>query len=240
MREPDCCSEVRLRLTGHGLPSARINRIACELAEHWEDLRQEARAKGLSEEDSSARADARLGDPRQLAETVIAGLGRSSWLGRHPVITVGLLPLLLVPLLMSAVFFPLWGVDQLLHFLARDNFASHRNAQLIVSGFWIVHGVALVAAPVWLCHRIWRAGLGLRWIMAACSWCALFALMRSFHADAVKRFIAVSVRFPWRLDLTTALILLLHLIVAAAFIHSVRKAMSQNRQPVESKTSSII
>jgi hypothetical protein len=240
MREPVCCAEVRFRLARHGLPPARIERIVAELAEHWEDLRSAALAQGLSEIAAAAQADARLGPPRQLAGDIVTGLGRTSWLGRHPVITLGLLPLLFTPLLMGAIILPLWGLDELVHFSNKENIEAVRNSHLIAGGLWIVYGAALIATPVWLCCWIWRAGLGLRWILAACSWCALFALMRHFEADALKRTIAVGLRFPWRLDITTALILLLHIFVAAAFVHSARKATSNTCEPVENKPSSSI
>src|SRR4026209_234367 len=103
MREPLCCRRVAQRLADHGMPASRIKRISRELAEHWEDIHATALRNGHSPTEAAAQADARLGQPDQLAANIIDGMRRSSWLGRHPVLSVCVLSLLFAPLLMAAI-----------------------------------------------------------------------------------------------------------------------------------------
>src|SRR6185503_13868258 len=101
MGEPCCCAAVRNRLAEHGVPAGRIDRVAVELTEHWEDIRAAAVERGLSASEAGAEADARLGAPERLSAELIAGFRRSSWLGRHPILALCVLPLFLTPLLMA-------------------------------------------------------------------------------------------------------------------------------------------
>jgi hypothetical protein len=234
MHEPACCAEVRSRLAGHGLPSDRIERVTRELVEHWEDLRAAAMERGLSASEALREANTRLGRPEQLASDVIAGLRQSSWLGRHPILALCVVPLFLAPLLMAAVAFPLWGLDELFHIT--NGSTRRESAPVIVSGLWSLYYVTMFIAPVWLCWRVWRAGLGLRWIPAVCAWCALADLFRYFETDAVHRNISVGLTFPWRLDVHTAVILILHCLIAAAFFLAAREVAKRTIRSTEDKT----
>jgi hypothetical protein len=236
MREPACCAEVRSRLACHGLPSDRIERVMRELAEHWEDLRAEAMERGLSASEASAEADARLGRPGRLAADVLIGLREGSWLGRHPILALCVVPLFLAPLLMAVVVFPLWGLDELVHFTYWGGTTRRESAPLIVGGLWSLYYVTMLIAPAWLCWRVWREGLGVRWISAVCTWCALANLLRYFEADTVHRNISMGLSFPWRLNLHTAAILILHCTMAATFFLAAREVAKRTSRSTENKT----
>lgn len=233
MREPACCAEVRRRLARHGLPADRIERVTRELAEHWEDLRAAALERGLSASEASAEADARLGRPDKLAADVTIGLRQSSWLGRHPIMALCVVPLFFAPFLMAVVAFPLWGLDELFHFAGGSD--RRESASIIVGGLWTLYYVTLLITPVWLCWRVWRAGLGLRWIPAVCAWCALTALFRYFETDTIRRNISMGLSFPWRLNLHTAAILILHCLIAATFFLAAREVAKRTTRSTKDK-----
>jgi hypothetical protein len=96
------------------------------------------------------------------------------------------------------------------------------DAQIIVSGLNVVYYVTLLLSTAWLCWGSWRAGLGFRWIMATCSWCALTALLRFFDADPLGRRVVMGFGFPWRLNSQTAVVLILHLVMAGWFLVGIR------------------
>ncbi|MGA8493416.1 MAG: hypothetical protein WB711_23545, partial [Terriglobales bacterium] len=96
---PDFIEPLRRRLLELGCPIAQMRRLVREVADHREDLRQAALAEGLSGADAEARANTQLGDPLVLAEQMMVALRRSTWWGRHYVVTFGLLPLLAYPIL---------------------------------------------------------------------------------------------------------------------------------------------
>ena len=161
MLESRCCREVRQLLARHGLPAARIDRVTRELAEHWEDLRAAALQEGLSETDAAALADTRLGEPEQLAAEVIAGLRRGSWLGRHPIVAVCVLPLVLPLLLMGAVAMPLYWFGKFTGLTLWID-PSPADVALMFAVTRVIYYAALTASVLWLCWRCWAAGLGVR------------------------------------------------------------------------------
>ena len=217
MHESVCCAEVAAGLARHGMPAARIERVTSELAEHWEDARAEGLEKGLSAAEAASQADKRLGEPQEIARHVIAGSRRSSWLGRHPITALCILPFFFAPALMAVIAFPLALLDGWTHFTHWGGSDSRPNAYLITGLAWALHYSTTIAALLWLCRHAWRNGLGTRWILALCLWCALTALIRFFNADPVGRNVVFGFRFPWRLDIHTAIILLVHGTVAAGF-----------------------
>lgn len=222
MFESRCCREVQRQLLFHGLPAVRIDRVMRELAEHWEDLRAAALEEGFSETDAVVEADKRLGEPEQLAAEVIAGLRRGSWLGRHPILSVCVLPLLLPLLLMGVVAMPLYWFGKLTGLTLWYDPGPADVALM----FWVMRTMyyaALIASVLWLCWRCWASGLGVRWVVAICSWCALAAILRFFDADPVSRNLVVGFSFPFRLNSHTAVTLLIHAVMAGTFLLAARR-----------------
>lgn len=227
MLESRCCTEVRHRLARHGLPAARIERVTGELAEHWEDLRGASLEEGASESEAAMQADKRLGDPNRLADEVIAGLRRRSWLGRHPIMGVCVAPLLLPPLLMAAVGLPLYWFGKLTG-LTLWHDPSPADAALMVAVFQVIYYGALIASVLWLCWRCWAAGLGVRWIIAICTWCALMAILRFVDADPIRRNLVMGFTFPFKLNSHTVVILFLHTVTAATFLLAARRVSQRS------------
>jgi hypothetical protein len=228
MPDPRACMEVRRRLARHGLPLARIDRVVHELAGHWTDLHDGGLEAGLSPDEARAKADERLGAPERLAGEVIAGFRESSTLGRHPILALCVLPLLLPLALMAVVGLPLYWLAELTDFMPLSERGPAPSAELAYGTLWIIYYASLFLSTAWLCRRSWRAGLGVRWIVAICLWCALAALVRFFDADSVRRNVTLGLSFPWRLNLHTAVVLCVHAIAAGWFMIAARKAAATN------------
>lgn len=103
MSERDFINQLQRRLMELRCPQRHMRRLVREVADHREDLRQAAGQEGLSGAGAEAWVDARLGDAAGLADQLMATLRRSTWWGRHSLVTFGLMPLLAVPLLWSVV-----------------------------------------------------------------------------------------------------------------------------------------
>ena len=236
MREPGCCAEVRLRLARHGLPADRIDRVAHELAEHWLDLRAAALDRTGSPAEADAGANERLGSPERLATEVIAGLRQSSWLGRHPFVGMCLVPLLLTPLVMGAIAGPLWGMDRWIHFTHWGAATGQPNEHLIAGALLGLYYTASIGASIWICWRTWSSGLGLRWVLAMCSWSALASFVRFFNVDATKRQISVGLGFSSHLTGRAMGMLLFHGLMAAAFLLAGHKLIRKTVQIARRET----
>ena len=222
MREPRACAAVRRRLERHGVPARRIDRIVRELSEHWHDLEREGLDTGLSPAVATRNADARLGCPDHLAESVIHGFRARSWMGRHPLLTICLGPLVLPPLLMACVVLPIYWSAELIGYGPWADTTGNLDGHMVATSMTTLHYLALAASPLLLGWRTWHAGLGTRCIVAVFAWCTLTALLRYFNADAVERNITMGLTFPWSLNSRTTGVVLVHALAAAFFLVAVR------------------
>jgi len=223
MPRPALCQEVVKRLRRHGLPQARIEEIAEELAEHWEDLREAACQRGLTAAAAITEADQRLGTSERLANEAIAALRHRCWLGRHPILSVCLLPLLLPLLFMAAVLGPAAWVEDSTRFLRT------LDPAVITLGAQTVHYGAVILSLGWLNWRAWQRGLGGRWIIALSLWCALTALVRRFDADPYAHQMMLGLTFPLSLNVRTAVLLFIHSVpIILLFFRPARKRLVES------------
>jgi hypothetical protein len=80
------------RLLRAGVAPRHVRRTVFELAGHFEDLRTELRARGLSEAEVDTEASARLGADA-IVDATLAQPELRSWTWRRPVIAFTILPL---------------------------------------------------------------------------------------------------------------------------------------------------
>jgi len=178
--------QLQCRLVELGCPRAKLRRLAQEVAEHREDIKQAALAEGLAGAEAEARADARLGDPLDLAKHQMFMLRQSSWFGRHFFFSFCLLPLLTVPVLWGlvmsldlAVGFALGygGNEQRLHVASDNPVTFHHLVMAIHSADYI----AMALVTLIFCWLARRSAVGLRWMLAACGICSLYAMFIMVH-----------------------------------------------------------
>jgi hypothetical protein len=179
---PDFIEPLRRRLLELGCPMKQLRRLVREVADHREDLKQAAVAEGLSGADADARANAQLGDPLALAEELMVALRRSSWWGRHYVVTFGLLPLLAYPilwallmLLQMALGFALgygWNWKKL-HVVVSNPVAFHH----LTTAFQFMDYAAIALVTLLFCWLARRAVVKLKWTVVSCAICSLCAMI---------------------------------------------------------------
>jgi hypothetical protein len=222
MDKPIYCQEVGKRLARHGMPAWRIERVTDELTEHWEDLYCGALERGLSSDEALIEADQRIGKPEQLATAAIAGLRRSTWFGRHPLIAICIVPMILPVLLMVLVALPMLWLDRWLHYTLWVGDGVRPDARLIAVGVWTLYYLATMVSVLWLCHRAWESGLGLNWVLALCSWGALTLLFRYIDADPIGRHLTLGMTFPIRINGHVIILFLFHFLAASRFLIAAR------------------
>jgi hypothetical protein len=148
------------------------------------------------------------------------------------------LPFLLPPIVMGMVALPANWVYELTHFVPVGKPGGFLNAQSLCGLLWVLNYTAMAGSALWLCWRGWKAGLGFHWVLAIWSWCTLSGMMRVFSADPIRRVVAMGFGFPGHEDTHTAVILLVHGLVAAWMFWIVRKARHfqgpVNKPPPES------
>jgi hypothetical protein len=180
MPRTDFIEQLQCRLVGLGCPIVQVRRLVQEVADHREDLKQAALLEGSSECTVETRAEAQLGNPLDLAERLVVALRDSSWWGRHSIIGFCLLPLMAVPVLWGLlVFLGLWlgfatsyGLDSNQLHIAADNSGRFHH---IVVAVQCTDYIAIALVTLLFCWLARRSALNLKWTVAACSICSLYA-----------------------------------------------------------------
>jgi hypothetical protein len=197
---PDFIQQLRGRLLKLGCPIARIERVAQEVADHRQDLKQAGLAEGLSEADAEARADASLGDPLVLAEQTMMSVRRSTWWGRHCVVTFGLLPIfawvLWTLMLVCEIWLVNWGWDNK-KFDPANPITVHRL--LLAFRLTDYLGVALVA--LLFCRLARRTAVNPGWMLISCVISSMVALI--YWSELALHTSTTSTRAPGTMTSTT-------------------------------------
>ncbi len=176
MRKDDSLEKLRRKLLIQGLPSKYVARTIREMAEHREDLEEQARSQGVFAEAARQFAEERLGDTEALAKALVKTNRLRDWWGRHPLLSVGLLPL---PCLFSVLFGFLvlialgtgwadWPDDQ--QNLAEPDWA------VITFWFYSVGYLANATIAVFFCFLARRCYCSFKWALAACGVASMHGL----------------------------------------------------------------
>ncbi len=203
---PDFIEPLRRRLVELGCPMAQVRRLVREVADHRDDLKQAAMSEGLSGADAEARANAQLGDPLVLAEQMMATLRRSSWWGRHYVVTFGLLPLLVYPilwalllLLQMALGFALdygWNWKKL-HVAVNNPVTFHH----LTTVFQFMDYAAIALVTLLFCWLARRAAVKLKWMAISCAICSVVAVITWAKIEPHSFFVGFTMNshlhMPW-------------------------------------------
>ena len=198
----DFIQELRCRLLERGCPAKPLKRMVQEVADHHEDLTQAALAEGLAQPAASARADGALGNPQELADSLMVTLQRSSWLGRHRLVAFVLAPLLSFPVLWLLVLFGQlflgfelffgWD-DQKLHTASSDPVFFHRGAM----AFYGLDYASIAVVAGMFCTLAYRSAAGRTWILLAGVICAIYSLFIYAHVSPHNMFIGLARTPQW-------------------------------------------
>jgi hypothetical protein len=183
MPEIDFIDQLRHQLVKLGCPAKQLRRLVREVAEHREDLKQAGLSEGLSEADAECRANTRLGDPFDLARNLMVTVRRSSWWGRHFLITFGFLPLLAFPLLWALFLGLELSLGLALGGLGWDDNklrAAFVNPVTFHHWAMFAHGadyVAIALVALLICWLARRSAVSFVWMLIACLICSIYALV---------------------------------------------------------------
>lgn len=186
MHNAPCIQEYRRHLQRLGCPARMVGSRVRELAEHYYDLKVTAMEGGLTELAAEEQAAKLLGEPRRLAEDLVWVIRRSSWSGRHPVLTFCLLPVvtfLLSWLIADALCFApvwLWLSASEWRVLTGD---SGSGIELIRALAKIGYCGAVAGTAMLFCWLTQRTASGRTWALITCAICSLNSYMFYFRFD---------------------------------------------------------
>jgi hypothetical protein len=158
--------EVAERLIARHLPPGYVQRFVRELADHFEDLKEET--MGLE-----AEALTRLGEPRHVAAAAIKAYGRRNLLARHSALkflVFAVSPILSLIVLAIAGLFVLLALARGLGYV--DSSGTHVGDVVkallpyILTAMTIVIPAAVLTGLYFSLAR--RLGIGRRWMLASC------------------------------------------------------------------------
>jgi hypothetical protein len=159
--------ELRRELVRRRLPRFYVHRAVREFTDHCHDIDAEGTL--------AARADERIGDPRQLAKQFAAEFRKQHFAGRHPWLVFALAPLPCT-ILASALFYTLgFFVLQAIGSTA-PTAATSFTSQLLA--FTLCRGgliVPVLAVTWWFGRWAYRSGCGARWFWTVATIQCLFA-----------------------------------------------------------------
>lgn len=174
---------LECRLLNSGCPLERVRDRVQELADHHEDLRLAALADGCSDLEAEALADAKLGDPMDLAQHLVVALREASWWGRHPFLGFCILPPIayLISWLLVSGLIAVLGCGVLLFRYGRSFVPSDLLAAMAVEpdAFGEIYALvrevnylSLALVVVAFCRMAYRRALAIHWSVAACVVCS--------------------------------------------------------------------
>ncbi len=180
----DFIEPLRAQLLKLGCPITHVRRLVREVAEHREDLKQAGLAGGLSEAEAEARANASLGDPLAVAEQMMETVRRSSWWGRHYVVTFGLLPVLAYPviwlLFLALEFLLVSGLG--FGFDAKKLHAAGGNPYF-AAAVQYMDCLAIALATFLFCWLARHVAVKLKWMAICCAICSMIAVITYTRLD---------------------------------------------------------
>jgi hypothetical protein len=169
MASPPWLEELRGRLKQQALPPRYVERLLQELSDHFHDIQEEE--KGM-DAGKVCDANARMGEPGDLAPLIGSEFRKRYFSQRHPVVMFAVMPVLLL--------LGIWAGLVLLAFLLGSVLGEATEPEPVVDGFaarLICYG--LVWLPVTLaavvCCRAARQGrVNWRWSLLTAATLAVF------------------------------------------------------------------
>jgi len=196
MRELNLIEEVRTRLVRKGFSRRYAGRATEELWDHYCELIAEVERQGKMRADAKRDAAARLGDATELADEIFERLRATSWLGRNPSISFGMLALMLTILWWGALAVPAaWACGLLV-----ENAALRPLDGMLIAIDWIRAGSHIVP-PLLCCHVAQRYFCGWKPALWAC---LVIAIHNGTHIAQLKPAPGATTVATWGYTFNTA------------------------------------
>lgn len=160
---------LRHELARQNLPPLYVERLVEELSDHLTDFMEDRMSTDAK--DLRSVAD-RLGAVRDIAAAAHSEFRKTTFWGRHPLVSFVLLPILALPVVWAASFVVVLLAAKLLGFESGGN-PSQALAECVE---WAMPGVVfaslfapVVAVAALVCRLGQRAGVNWKWTVSACS-----------------------------------------------------------------------
>lgn len=185
MPAPHWRDRLTSELRRHGLPSAYIDRLVDELADHSADLFTEDQRMDATQ--TEPEIESRLGTAEQLAAAAVTEYRQRTFAGRHPVLTFIFGPIFAALLTLVTIMLLLIGIGWLLNALDGGSLESNGLSNEPPTSFQLglMHTVNFVvrfvpfAISAWFFFRMGRrCGLP-KWSLVACTIVAVTAVFFS-------------------------------------------------------------
>ena len=166
--------ELRTELTRRRLPLDYIERMTCELSDHFHLLLEDR----MSTDAKDLRSvGARLGQARDIATAAADEFRRRHFSGRHPVLMFLLLPMATLPLLWAALLVVLLLVAKALGLESGganlDGPVAATMTAWMPTILFVVLLLPVIAAAACMCRLAMRTGVNRKWMVLACSLVAI-------------------------------------------------------------------
>jgi PDZ domain-containing protein len=176
MRKDTFIGEVSGGMAQRGWPCKYVRRLTREISDHWHELEQEGRERGLDESAACDFAGQRLGDPNALIASYQRAMRDASWAGRHPVVSFILLPPLALMLWFLCWIGMAGGASDLYAKLLSLKTPAWGSYLTVLFGVKVIHYTGVFAVPAlfwWWARSSFRS---FNWGWMACGICALHGL----------------------------------------------------------------
>jgi hypothetical protein len=206
---------IRQLLLRRGAPGAYVERLIGELAEHRADLVHDLMRDGRSLDQAGLEADRRLGEASALVEAAFVEMRRNSFVGRHRLACLIVLPVVVLPLSWTIVLvLAAWTTGMLAPgFHVGTMSAQSRVVISIACGACNFAMPAALGAAFWLlarrrfCGRVWSWAAGL-----ALAVVSSFLFARMFSSGGGRLVVGVALLpDPVKLSMPIVLILAMEL-----------------------------
>jgi hypothetical protein len=173
MASPSWLEELGSHVERQGLPPHYVERLLQELSDHFEDVQEE---KMRMDAEKVCTPAARMGDPGDLARFIGSEYRKQSFSQRHPVVTFGVMPVLLLLGTWAGLWAGLLLLDCVLGGLLGDSGALVANGpsvtnQLVIYGeIW----VPVALTTVIFCRAARRRRMSWRWPLLTAATLAVF------------------------------------------------------------------
>jgi hypothetical protein len=164
MRLPPTLDTLKRALADRGVPHAYACRLLEELADHRDERIRQLISQGSSPDAAAAEADRRLGDPTTLADAAVIALSHASWIDRHPLLALVVLPAAALPAAWAGLLLVVAGINGMLSPSFRVGQLSDQARTLLsLACVACTHFVPAVASTAFclfirprFIYRIWR------------------------------------------------------------------------------------
>lgn len=174
--------KVQRQLAENGLPPIYIRRFMDELADHFEDLKEET----MNKETNSL---SQLGDPNEIASAATVAYRQRTFFGRHPIVkflAFGVSPMFTMLLTFSLAFLSLLLCMEFFEYIGIDAYTTSFFKKFDATVLkWVASTITLILPTMLLailyCRWARRSELSKKWMLIPCGILSFLSLVMIYQ-----------------------------------------------------------